>query len=97
VYQYDPPAGFFGGGGVPPETWTSINADGLIAFYPFRPFTGEYEAARRKDPGFGGTYSVEGEKVTLRLGNETVVADFTAEGHLVIRGTTYTKSKLKDQ
>lgn len=269
VYQYDPPAGFFGGGGVPPETWTSINADGLIAFYPFRPFTGEfrrhfvetlfaerieqdretrilrppfgdavtvpgaeaamllrfvadhsgyvreharlavlsrghvavidisssspeawtrnwpgalgllqslrvleetprplaaipvrgpvgevaglylgsamifqgnpggpvgsgrwiagtkwyllsgdgrvqsglklpqapngdirlfdYEAARRKDPGFGGTYSVEGGKVTLRLGNETVVADFTAEGHLVIRGTTYTKSKLKDQ
>jgi hypothetical protein len=42
VYQYDPPAGFFGGGGVPPETWTSINADGLIAIYPFRPFAGEF-------------------------------------------------------
>jgi hypothetical protein len=57
----------------------------------------DYDAARRKDPGFGGTYSVEGRQVTLRLGNETVVADLTPEGHLVIRGTAYTKSKLNDQ
>ena len=54
----------------------------------------DYDAARRKDPGFGGSYSVEGRQVTLRLGNETVVADLTPDGDLVIRGTVYRRSAL---
>jgi hypothetical protein len=56
----------------------------------------DYDAARRADPGFGGTYFIEGNQITLKLGNETVVADRTPKG-IAIRGTSYEKMDLKKQ
>ena len=49
----------------------------------------DYDAARRADPQYGGTYTVDNSQVTLKLGMETVVAERSAAGDLVIRGTTY--------
>ena len=55
----------------------------------------DYDAARKADPGFGGTYFVDGNEITLRLGNETVVAQRAAKGDITIRGTTYQHQTLK--
>ena len=104
VFQGNPTGSVGSGRWMPGTKWYLLSGDGRVQSgfkLPQAPNGDirlfDYDAARRKDPGFGGTYSVEGRQVTLRLGNETVVADLTPEGHLVIRGTTYTKSKLNDQ
>ena len=62
---------------------------------PYRDQRFDYDAARNADPGFGGTYFVDGNQITLRLGNETVVAERTAKGDITIRGTTYQHQNLK--
>jgi hypothetical protein len=103
VFQANPMGSVGSGRWVPGTKWYLLSGDGRVQSgfkLPQAPNGDirlfDYDAAKRKDPGFGGAYSVEGGQVTLRLGNETVVADLTPEGNLVIRGTTYAKSKLKD-
>lgn len=104
VFQANPMGSVASGRWMPGTKWYLLSGDGRVQSgfkLPQAPNGDirlfDYDAAKRKDPGFGGTYSVEGGQVTLRLGNETVVADLTPEGHLLIRGTTYTKSIPKDQ
>jgi len=103
VFQGNPMGPVGSGAWVSGTKWYLLSGDGRVQSgfrLPQAPNGDirlfDYDAARRKDPGFGGTYSVEARQVTLRLGNETVVADLTPEGHLVIRGTVYRRSVLKD-
>ncbi len=103
VFQGNPMGPVGSGTWVPETKWYLLSGDGRVqsGFRIRQAPNGDirlfdYDAARRKDPAFGGTYSVEARQVTLRLGNETVVADLTPEGHLVIRDTIYRRSVLKD-
>ena len=104
VFQGNPMGPVGSGTWVSGTKWYLLSGDGRVqsGFRLPQVPNGEirlfdYDEARRKDPGFGGTYSVEARQVTLSLGNETVVADLTPEGHLVIRGTVYRRSVLKDR
>lgn len=103
VFQGNPMGPVGSGTWVPGTKWYLLSGDGRVQSGFRLPQTPngdirqfDYDAARRKDPAFGGTYSVEARQVTLRLGNETVVADLTPEGHLVIRDTVYRRSVLTD-
>lgn len=51
----------------------------------------DYETARRKDPGNVGTYSTDGSRVTLLVGDERISAALGGD-ELEIRGTKFRRS-----
>jgi hypothetical protein len=56
----------------------------------------DYEAARRSEPGNGGTYTTRGGTVAIRLGGgDSFDGTMDAQGSLVINGTTYKRAQLR--
>src|SRR5215510_3321240 len=55
----------------------------------------DFDAARRQAPQYAGTYDVQGNRVTIKLGLETVVGEVNSAGDLLIRGTPYRRSTAK--
>ena len=102
VFQANPFGGVGSGTWVPGTKWYLLAPDGKAHMgfrLPEAPGGDirrfDFDAAKRAAPQYAGTYSVEGNKVTIRLGLETVIADLSPAGDLMIRGTPYRPSKLK--
>ena len=55
----------------------------------------DFEAARREAPADGGSFTVEGNRVTFVFGYETLVAQLTPDGNLSIRGSPFRKATLQ--
>jgi hypothetical protein len=53
----------------------------------------DYDAARREAPNDSGSYELEGPHVTFIMGSDTVVADITPEGNLLIGGSLFQKPR----
>ena len=57
----------------------------------------DFDAARRKDPGNVGTYTAQGDRVTIRVSDETITATVVEGGALRFRNSTYKRAELKGQ
>ncbi len=102
VFQPNPFGGVGSGTWVPGTKWYFLAPDGKVQMGFKLPQTPggdirrfDFEAAKRAAPQYAGTYDVAGSRVTIRLGLETVVAELTSAGELMIRGTPYRRSKIK--
>jgi len=102
VFQANPFGGVGSGSWVSGTKWYLLAPDGKAHMgfkLPEAPGGDirrfDFDAAKRAAPQHAGTYSVQGSKVTIRLGIETVVAELGPAGDLMIRGTPYRSSKLK--
>jgi hypothetical protein len=54
----------------------------------------DYEAARREAPADGGSFTVEGQRLTFVFAYETRVAELTPDGTLSIPGSPFRKAAL---
>ena len=99
MFQGDPMGGVGSGSWVASSYWYLLAPDGRVQRGYRVPKTPngditrfDFDAARREAPQDSGTYTVEGSKVTLVMGEETLLADIAANGGLSIRGTPFAKS-----
>ena len=102
VFQANPFGGVGSGTWVPGTKWYLLAPDGRVHAgfkLPQAPDGDirrfDFEAAKRAAPQYAGTYEVAGNRVTIKLGLETVVAELRPAGELMIGGTPYRPSKLK--
>lgn len=54
----------------------------------------DFDSARREAPADGGSYTVEGTRLTFVMGMETIAAELTPDGHLVINGSLYRNARV---
>ena len=62
----------------------------------------DFEAARHRDPGNVGSYTAQGDRVTIRIGgasgkDETIAATVVDGDSLRFRNSTYKRARLKEQ
>lgn len=102
VFQPNPFGGVGSGTWVQGTKWYLLAADGRAHMgfkLPQAPGGDirrfDFDAAKREAPQHAGTYDVQGNRVTIKLGLETVVGEINSAGELLIRGTPYRPSKVK--
>jgi hypothetical protein len=102
VWQGNPAGAVGSGTWAPGSYWYLLSPDGRVQRGHRVPAVRggdlgrfDFEAARREAPADGGSFTVEGNRVTFVFGYETLVAQLTPDGNLSIRGSPFRKATLQ--
>lgn len=102
AWQGNPAGGVGGGNWAPGSYWYLLSPDGRVQRGHRLPAVPggdlrrfDFEAARREAPADGGSFTVEGNRVTFTFAYETLEAQLTPDGNLSIRGSPFRKATLR--